>query len=734
MSTILSVSVASSFSASPIDAAAPVPEELDPRFVEELQGALGRQEPPGYSQMTMEDSPEPDPVQADQDAVSSLQNLPLMPWVAMTLPANFASTEPVANSLPGEPACVAVEGVRGSEALTSTSTMTQAQAPAPVTALEAQPAEGAALANTDPSGEAVPSYPLPLASDDMTAGQLLRHTAAPSETLPSAPPELMAPNPLIHSAGSSTPSAANPEAVHSSAQHLAGGGRSEPRSTPPAQPAGDAAAITTSTLQSRDETTPARDVTATTASLGHRDETGSFQVQRSDRGLAEATRLEETRALQGADDPEITELGVPKTADSVSAASWQETASDNGAAAVAGAVQSALTQLTSAADVSPDGASLEIATALVKPGEDREQSAPFVAGQGLKAYGAQLPAVSSVEQQVPALAAPLGLITGATPALSEEVTAQALSHQGGEPARVSTHDENADEEADLPAQSISRVAVTAAASPSESAGDSDVTASRAVEHTREDSATAAALQDPAAPVASAGAQRRADQAASESTDEVSAVRGSSETPSTRGSGLLASNTSGVGATEATTQDLRSAKSTFASSFVQALMGQVHHPSAQHSQPLDVVPSPAPMAPHQVRLDAGQVQVEVVRLVKLGGGQVVMELTPPDESKFKIDLTISQQGVARLVVDGASDSTRLRLEQTVSGLQDQFQQMGLQLQLDMRQPHQQEARSQSPDMMPDQADNGPRVSATLAAPAPSLNGRPTWEQGQVYLVA
>jgi hypothetical protein len=164
------------------------------------------------------------------------------------------------------------------------------------------------------------------------------------------------------------------------------------------------------------------------------------------------------------------------------------------------------------------------------------------------------------------------------------------------------------------------------------------------------------------------------------------------------------------------------------------MGQAHHASAQASQTLEVVPSPAPMAPHEVRLDAGQVQVEVVRLVKQGGGQVVMELTPPDESKFKIDLTISQQGVARLVVDGASDSTRLRLEQTVSGLQDQFQQMGLQLQLDMRQPHQQEARSQSPDMMPDQADNGPRVSATLAAPAPSLNGRPTWEQGQVYLVA
>jgi hypothetical protein len=166
------------------------------------------------------------------------------------------------------------------------------------------------------------------------------------------------------------------------------------------------------------------------------------------------------------------------------------------------------------------------------------------------------------------------------------------------------------------------------------------------------------------------------------------------------------------------------------------MGQVHHTATPHSQPLEVLPSPAPMAPHQVRFDAGQVQVEVVRLVKQGGGQVVMELTPPDESKFKIDLTISQQGVARLVVDGASESTRLRLEQTVSGLQDQFQQMGLQLQLDMRQPHQQEARAQaqSPSMSPENVGNGPRMSGAVEASAQPLIGRPTWEQGQVYLVA
>jgi len=179
---------------------------------------------------------------------------------------------------------------------------------------------------------------------------------------------------------------------------------------------------------------------------------------------------------------------------------------------------------------------------------------------------------------------------------------------------------------------------------------------------------------------------------------------------------------------------RSSESTFASSFVQALMGQGHHVSAQHAQPLEVVPSPAPMAPHQVRLDAGQVQVEVVRLVKQGGGQVVMELTPPDESKFKIDLSINQQGVARLVVDGASESTRLRLEQSVSGLQDQFQQMGLQLQLDMRQSHQQEARSQSDPLPLESVDQSQRSLRAEVAQVSTATTRPAWDQGQVYLVA
>lgn len=94
--------------------------------------------------------------------------------------------------------------------------------------------------------------------------------------------------------------------------------------------------------------------------------------------------------------------------------------------------------------------------------------------------------------------------------------------------------------------------------------------------------------------------------------------------------------------------------------------------------------PRPVMPHELRLDAGAVQVEIQRMVKQGGGHVVMELTPPDQSKFTIELKLDDMGGAYLRVEGVSDSTKTRLEQSAPQLQEQFQQMGLNLQLDMRQ--------------------------------------------------
>jgi hypothetical protein len=86
----------------------------------------------------------------------------------------------------------------------------------------------------------------------------------------------------------------------------------------------------------------------------------------------------------------------------------------------------------------------------------------------------------------------------------------------------------------------------------------------------------------------------------------------------------------------------------------------------------------------VRLDSGAVQLEIQKMVRQGGGHVVMELTPPDQSKFTIELKLDERGNALLIVEGVSDSTKTRLEQSAPQLREQFQQMGLELQLDMRQ--------------------------------------------------
>lgn len=129
------------------------------------------------------------------------------------------------------------------------------------------------------------------------------------------------------------------------------------------------------------------------------------------------------------------------------------------------------------------------------------------------------------------------------------------------------------------------------------------------------------------------------------------------------------------------------------SFTSTLLGPIQGHLSQRHQHEIFVPtrSPAPLEPHLVQLDGGEVKVEIMRLAQQGGGQVVMELTPPDQSKFRIDLKIDHQGVASLVVEGASDSTRSRLEQGAEALQQQFSEMGLSLQLDMRQS--QDARTQ-----------------------------------------
>ncbi|QWE19319.1 flagellar hook-length control protein FliK [Polynucleobacter corsicus] len=138
-----------------------------------------------------------------------------------------------------------------------------------------------------------------------------------------------------------------------------------------------------------------------------------------------------------------------------------------------------------------------------------------------------------------------------------------------------------------------------------------------------------------------------------------------------------------------------------------------------------------LEPQNASLATGPLNAEVMRVLKEGGGRVVMEVTPPDQGTIRIDLRLDNQGRAIVVVDGASDSTRTRLEQGSSQLKEQLAQMGLSLSLDMRQ---QSDNTGQPQFMAEgiafsNSGTGSTVSANadvaagvLSAAIPAADGR------------
>ena len=121
-----------------------------------------------------------------------------------------------------------------------------------------------------------------------------------------------------------------------------------------------------------------------------------------------------------------------------------------------------------------------------------------------------------------------------------------------------------------------------------------------------------------------------------------------------------------------------------------------------------------LEPHEVSLNSGPVSTEVLRVLKEGGGRVVMEVTPPDQGTVQLDLRLDNKGNAHLVVQGASDSTRARMEQGSQQLFDQFQSMGLNLTMDMRQ--QSEARDQPSFAMADRSTSQPGSESGVSSEA------------------
>ncbi len=98
---------------------------------------------------------------------------------------------------------------------------------------------------------------------------------------------------------------------------------------------------------------------------------------------------------------------------------------------------------------------------------------------------------------------------------------------------------------------------------------------------------------------------------------------------------------------------------------------------------------------EVSLATGPLHEQVMNAAKSGGGRILLELTPPEQGTIRIDLRIDQYGRAHLIVEGASDATKSRLDQGGQNLKNEFAQMGLNLSLDLRQDSQfQQAREQA----------------------------------------
>ncbi len=83
------------------------------------------------------------------------------------------------------------------------------------------------------------------------------------------------------------------------------------------------------------------------------------------------------------------------------------------------------------------------------------------------------------------------------------------------------------------------------------------------------------------------------------------------------------------------------------------------------------------------LGSGPLNVEVLKLTKQGGGRAVLEVTPPNQGPIRLDLQLDGAGRATLVVEGLTEAMRARLESSSHFLRQDMAQMGLALNLEMR---------------------------------------------------
>ena len=106
--------------------------------------------------------------------------------------------------------------------------------------------------------------------------------------------------------------------------------------------------------------------------------------------------------------------------------------------------------------------------------------------------------------------------------------------------------------------------------------------------------------------------------------------------------------------------------------------------AQSGTSVSTTPTQIAMSLHEASITSGPLHSEIISAAKSGGGRIQLELTPPEQGTLRIDLRIDQSGRAHLIVEGANDAAKARLDQGGQQLKNEFAQMGLNLSLDLRQ--------------------------------------------------
>jgi hypothetical protein len=106
--------------------------------------------------------------------------------------------------------------------------------------------------------------------------------------------------------------------------------------------------------------------------------------------------------------------------------------------------------------------------------------------------------------------------------------------------------------------------------------------------------------------------------------------------------------------------------------------------AQSSANVSSTPTQIAISLQEASVTSGPLHSEILNAARSGGGRIQLELTPPEQGTIRIDLRIDQSGRAYLIVEGANDAAKARLDQGGQQLKNEFAQMGLQLSLDLRQ--------------------------------------------------